>query len=649
MNELPPPPPGARSLTAAREGRAAVRSPLAEAAQQRRVRTRLVLATAGFAVLFGAVGLRLTEKTVLNPESSRIAQAPRVPRGEAPVSRAEITDRNGEVLAVTVRGLALYARPNLIDNPRRVAGQLHAILPHLDRERLVERLSPPRVFAYIDRFITPSQMERINALGIVGLDFETAERRTYPRGRDGAHVLGLVDVDNQGLFGAERWFDERLRTSRDALRLSLDIRVQRELRESLAWAIERFNGIGGAAIVLDVHTAEVLGMVSLPDFSGANPAASPPENRFHRAIEGVYEPGSTFKLLTAAAALDFGTVQLHSGFDATRPIRIGGHEINDFRGKNRWLALPEIIAYSSNLATAHMAMTVGPARHREFLARFGIARHTRLPIELPEAANVLLPGSRDWRDLNTMTIGFGHGVSVTPLHVVNAIATLSNGGMFRTPTILAQAEGMEREATRVISERTSDQMRRLMRIAVTEGSGRGADAPGYFVGGKTGTALKPNERGRGYSENRRISAFVGAFPMNAPRYAFYVMVDEPKPRADTGGFATAGVVAAPAGRRIVERVAPILGMVPETERMAQIQQTIALPLQPGRPARAAQPPRAAPAPASQPGAPAGLTPRAPAPVEVPNSPLRRTDAAPGVTMPRLALALTPPESGRDAR
>jgi cell division protein FtsI (penicillin-binding protein 3) len=625
-----------------------VTSPLAQAAQQRRVRTRLIMATAGFAVLFGAVGLRLTQKTVLQPEASRVAQAPRLPRVEAPVSRAEITDRNGEVLAVTVRGLALYARPNLIDNPRRVTEQLHAILPHLDRERLLDRLSPPRAFAYIDRFITPRQMEQINALGIAGLDFETAERRTYPRGRDGAHVLGLVDVDNQGLFGAERWFDERLRTSREALRLSLDIRVQRELRESLAWSIERFNGIGGAAIVMDVHSAEILGMVSLPDFNGANPAASPPENRFHRAIEGVYEPGSTFKLLTAAAALELGTVHLHSGFDATRPIRIGGHEINDFRGKNRWLALPEIIAYSSNLATAHMAMTVGPARHREFLARFGIARHQRLPVELPEAAAVLLPGSRDWRDLNTMTIGFGHGVSVTPLHVVNAIGTLANGGMFRTPTILARPEGAEREATRVISERTSEQTRRLMRIAVTEGSGRGADAPGYFVGGKTGTALKPLERGRGrgYSEHRRISAFVGAFPMNTPRYAIYVMVDEPKPRADTGGYATAGVVAAPAARRIVERVAPILGMVPETERMAQIQQTIALPLQPARPARAAapaQPPRTTPA--------ANATP---APLELPASPLRRTDATPGTLMPRLALAFTPPapsrpETGRDAR
>jgi cell division protein FtsI (penicillin-binding protein 3) len=620
-----------------------------------RMRVRLGLAAAGFAVLFGAVALRATEKTVINPEASRIAQAPRLPRGEPPVSRAEITDRNGEVLAVTVRGIALYARPNLIENPARVAEQLHRILPHLDRERLIERLSGPRVFAYLDRFITPRQQEAINALGVVGLDFEVAERRTYPKGRDAAHVLGLVDVDNQGLFGAERWFDERLRTSREALRLALDIRVQRELREALAWSIERFNGIGGAAIVLDAHTAEIIGMTSLPDFNGADPAAAPAQNRFHRAVEGVYEPGSTFKLMTAAMALELGTVQIHSGFDASRPIRIGGHEINDFRGKNRWLALPEIIAYSSNLATAHMAMTVGPTRHREFLARFGIARHARLGVELPEAAAVLLPGSRDWRDLNTMTIGFGHGVSVTPLHVVNSIATLANGGIHRTPTILAVPEGTEREGTRVISERTSETMRRLMRIAVTDGSGRQADAPGYFVGGKTGTALKTNERGRGYSENRRISAFVGAFPMNAPRYAIYIMVDEPKPRADTGGFATAGVVAAPAARRLVERVAPILGMVPETERMAQIQQSIAVPLQPGRPRAApAAAPRNPAAPGTpSPGAPSpAAAPRAPAPAEQPSGPIRRTDAGEGVAMPRLALALPPhlaPEPGRAAR
>ncbi|MFL1464092.1 peptidoglycan D,D-transpeptidase FtsI family protein [Roseococcus sp. DSY-14] len=639
---LPPAPPPAESAS-----RALVRVPPAEAVMRARLRGRLLVAAAGFAVLFGAVALKLTDATVLDPASSRIATTPRHAAAvEAPVSRAEITDRNGEILAVTVRGTALYARPPQIDDPARVADQLVRILPHLDRERLVQRLSPPRQFAYIDRFITPRQEQAINDLGILGLHFEVAERRTYPRGRDASHVLGVVDVDGQGIAGVEKWFDERLRVDRRPLRLSIDIRIQRELREAAAWAIERFSGIGGAAIMMDVHTAEVLGMVSLPDFAAADLATSPPEQRFNRAVTGVYEPGSTFKLLTTAMALELGTVQLHSGFDASRPIRVGRHEINDFRGKNRWLTVPEIIAYSSNLGTAHMAMTLGPQRHREFMGRFGNLQ--RLGVELPEAAVPLVPSRQNWRDLNTMTIGFGHGISVTPLHVVNATAAIANGGILRQPTILSVPEGTEREGARIISERTSEQMRRLMRVAVTEGSARGADSPGYFIGGKTGTAQKTNERGQ-YMENRRISAFVGAFPMNAPRYALYIMVDEPKPRADLGPFATAGVVAAPTARRILERTAPILGLVPEgAERIPQIQASIALPLQPGRPARAT--PAAAPQPRAQTQPP----PRPATPAFAPDpAPIRRTEAAPAgqdaIAMPRLVLHGLGPEGGRAPR
>ncbi len=612
-----------------------------------RMKGRLFVAAAGFGLLFTAVGLKLTDATVLDPAASRIATAPRsAPVSEAPVARAEITDRNGEVLAVTVRGTALYARPPQIDDPRAVADQLVRILPHLDRDRLVQRLSPPRQFAYIDRFITPRQEQAINNLGILGLYFETAERRTYPRGRDAAHVLGVVDVDGVGIAGVEKWFDERLRVSRAPLRLSIDIRIQREVREALDWAIGRFNGIGGAAIMMDVHTAEVLGMVSLPDFAASDLAQAPAEQRFNRAVTGVYEPGSTFKLLTSAMALDLGTVQLHSGFDASRPIRIGRHTINDFRGKNRWLALPEIIAYSSNLATAHMAMTVGPTRHREFIGRMGLLQ--RLTVELPEAAVPLAPSQRNWRDVNTMTIGFGHGISVTPLHVITATSALANGGILRQPTVLAQPEGAEREGVRVISERTSEQMRRLMRVAVTDGSARSAESPGYFIGGKTGTAQKTNDRGV-YIENRRISAFVGAFPMNAPRYSMYLMVDEPKPRADTGGFATAGVVAAPTARRVLERTAPILGMVPEIERQQQIQSTIALPLQPGRPAAPRIQPAAQSTPTPRPAPTLAPRPAVPPGFEPGQAPLRRTDAGEGVAMPRLVIHGLSPESGRAAR
>ena len=642
MNDLPPPSPDSvpsghaefprHDVARESHSRAMVRAAPSEAGQLRRTQARLAIAAFGFSLLFLAIGLKLTDATILSPAESRIAQTPRQPSAEPGVTRAAITDRNGEILAVTVRGTALYARPGEIENPGRVADQLVRILPHLDRARLLPRLSPPRQFAYLDRFITPRQQQAINDLGILGLYFETAERRTYPRGRDAAHVLGAVDVDGEGIAGVEKWYDERLRVTRDSLRLSIDIRIQRELREALEWSIERFNAIGGSAILMDVQTAEVLGMVSLPDFAAADLATAPAEQRFNRAVTGVYEPGSTMKLFTAAMALELGAVQMHGGFDASRPIRIGRHEINDFRGKNRWLSLPEIIAYSSNLASAHMAMSVGPTRHREFMSRFGML--SRSGIELSESAHPLAPSVRNWRDINTMTIGFGHGISVTPLHIVNGVAALANGGTLRTPTILALAEGQDRPGTRVVSERTAEQMRRLMRVAVTDGSARQADSPGYFVGGKTGTAQKVGPRGQ-YIENSRISSIVAAFPINAPRYALHVLVDEPKPRADVSQYATAGVVAAPTARRVVERIAPILGLVPETDRIAQIQQTIALSLNGQRPRAAA----AAATPPRPPAASPAMLPRTPAPahLEAPGAPIRRTDTGDGIAMPRLVL------------
>ena len=667
MNEPHPPAPNARPLgfdglplpqpaqpeTYARENpsRAMVRVAASEAAQMRKMRTRLAFASLGFGVLFLAVAGKLTDATVLSPAASRIAQAPRLPPAEPPVSRAAITDRNGEILAVTVRGTALYARPNEIDNPAQVADQLIRILPHMNRARLIDRLSPPRQFAYIDRFITPRQQQQINDLGILGLYFETAERRTYPRGRDAAHVLGAVDVDGEGIAGVERWYDERLRVSPTALRLAIDIRIQRELREALDFAIDRFSGIGGSAILMDVNTAEVIGMVSLPDFAASDLATAPAEQRFNRAVTGVYEPGSTFKLFTVAMALDSGNVTLNSGYDATRPIRIGRFQIDDFKGKHRWLSLPEIIAYSSNLGSAHMAMAQGIPRHREFLGRLG--QLSRLGVELPEAASPLSPSVRRWRDINTMTIAFGQGISVTPLHIITGVSALANGGILRQPTVLAVPPGQEREGVRVVSERVSENMRRLMRVAVTDGSARSADSPGYFVGGKTGTAQKVGDRGQ-YLENRRISSFIGAFPINAPRYALHILVDDPRPRADTGGYATAGVVAAPVARRVVERTAPILGLVPETERIAQIQQTIALSLGGTRP----QPrptPAASTTPIAPPRAPTAapaMMPRALPAVEPQPAPLRRTDATDGIAMPRLVLhvpAPQPPETGRATR
>ncbi|MBW8271509.1 peptidoglycan D,D-transpeptidase FtsI family protein, partial [Caldovatus aquaticus] len=591
---------------------------LARRALLERTRGRLVLAASGFGLLFGAVAFKLAVATVFDPAQPRrtaaaAGVAPAPPRqgaeGGAPAAapaprtagrRAPIVDRNGELLAVSLPIAALAANPREILDPVEAADRLRTVLPELDRERLIQRLSGDRQFVYIHRSLTPRQQQAVNDLGIAGVFFEEAERRYYPQGRAAVHVLGTVDVDGNGIAGVERSFDERLRRGGEPLRLSLDLRVQLALRDAVQHAITEFNGIGGAGVLMDVNTGEVLGMVSLPDYDPSDPAAQQQpggggtpagqsererereqrerqsnDPRFNRVTVGVYEPGSTFKLMTAAMALEYGTVQPWGGYSAAAPIRYGRFTINDFKGKGRWLALPEIIAYSSNIASAHMAAAVGPSRHREFLVRMGMA--ARLQIELPERALPLVPRPQDWREINTMTIGFGHGISVTPLHVVTGVAALANGGIYRQPTLLAQPPGTVREGTRVVSEGTSNLLRRLMRLVVTEGSGRSAEVPGYFVGGKTGTAQKTGPRG-GYLPNKRIAAFVGAFPIHAPRYALYVMVDEPKPNARSHGYATAGWVAAPAAHMVISRVAPILGLLPETDRAQEIAQQIAMPM-----------------------------------------------------------------------
>ncbi|MBR0680132.1 penicillin-binding protein 2 [Roseomonas eburnea] len=580
-----------------------------------RTRGRLVIAAFGFSALFGAVALKLAFATVLDPAAPRRAAAlsrPPAPAAEAPVARATVTDRNGEIMAVSLPLTALYANPRQIENAAEAADRLRSVLPQLDRERLIQRMSGERQFAYIARALTPREMAQVNALGIPGLYFEEAERRYFPQGRTAAHIIGGVDVDGQGIAGVERYFDERLRGNpSERLRLSLDIRVQLALRDSVQRAITEFNGIGGAGVVMDVNTGEVLAMVSLPDYDANDVGSATADQRFNRVTVGVYEPGSTFKLLTASMALENG-LQTWQGYDASRPISVGRFTINDYRGKNRWLALPEILAYSSNLASAHMAAAVGVNRHREFMQRMGMT--SRLRIEIPETALPLVPPQRAWRELNTMTIGFGHGMSVTPLHVATAGATIVNGGILRQPTVLAQPPGTQREGVRVLSERTSDIMRRMMRLVVTDGSGRSAEVPGYFVGGKTGTAQKTGPRG-GYLENKRIAAFVGAFPMHAPRYAVYVMVDEPKPNARSHGFATAGWVAAPAAGMVISRIAPILGLLPEPAT-PEITRAITMPMNgrgvPGLAAPAPEAPRSRPA-ASRPGATPAIAPPPAAP------------------------------------
>jgi cell division protein FtsI (penicillin-binding protein 3) len=574
-----------------------------------RSRPRLVFAAGFFLLLFAAVVAKLAAATVLDPLAPppRVDAEPRRPLlADAPPLhqvRASITDRNGEILAISLPTAALYANPREMIDTGQVAHTLKQLLPRLDEAELRARLAEPKQFVYLARQITPGEEQAINLLGIPGIYFQPTDQRRYPQGRVAAQLLGAVDVDGHGVAGVEKSFDKRMAADPTPLRLALDVRVQAVVRDELAAGMDMFTAIGACGIVMDVRTGEILAMVSLPDYDANQFSHAADEQRFNRAVTGMYEPGSTFKLQTAAMALDSGVVHIWDEFNAADPIHIGRFTITDFEGKHRWLYLPEVLAYSSNLGAAHIAQVVGAERQRDWLRSMGML--ARVGVQLPEAGMPLAPPLANWKEAATMTIGFGHGIAVSPLHVVRGTAVLANGGAFFTPTVLASDSGVAAAGgDPVMQPATSDIIRKLMRLVVTNGYGKPADVPGYFVGGKTGTAEKVGKHGA-YEKHANVSAFICVFPMNAPRYAVYMMLDEPHGTAATGGFSTAGAVSAPMAGRVIGRIAPMLGLFPETDNAEAIQASLSIPLQPARPPgeRALTPPG---------GTPLAAGPRAPA-------------------------------------
>jgi len=566
---------------------------LARRAALERTRQRLVFAAGGFSLLFGAVTAKLTWATVLFPmPPSAAVSRPEVPTDPGPAAqdappamatvqkpRATILDRNGEVLAISLPTAALFANPKELIDPAEAAHKLKQVLPRLDEAQAAKRLAEAKSFVYLERQITPMEELAINALGIPGIYFEPGEKRHYPLGRVAAHVLGGIDVDIHGAAGVERAFDKRLENNSEPLRLSIDVRVQSVIRDELEKSKEEFQAIGACGIVMDVRTGEVLAMVSLPDYDTNEYGSSTPDQQFNRALSGMYEPGSTFKLQTAAMALDFGTAHIWDQFDAAHDIHIGRFTIVDYKGKHRMLYLPEVLAYSSNLGAAHIALGVGAQKQRLWLGAMGMFR--RVGIELREAAQPIVPPVSNWKEAATMTIGFGHGIAISPLHVVRGTAALANGGYVLQPTILARdpSDGPP-PGVRIMNEATSDTIRKMMRLVVTDGYGKPADIEGYFVGGKTGTAEKVGDHG--YKKHANVSAFMSVFPMNAPRYAVYFMLDEPKGNKETGGYATAGAVSAPGAGRVIARIAPMLNLFPHIQDEAAIQATLAIPMEPAR-------------------------------------------------------------------
>jgi len=559
-----------------------------------KTRGRLVLAAVGFVVLFLAVVAKLADATILQPlmphrPERHIAALLAPPKHDAaaglPGQRAEITDRNGQILAISLPTVAVFADPRQIIDPVQAAKKLKQVLPRLDLDMAIKRLSESnRQFVYLEREITPREELAINALGIPGIDFQPGEERHYPMGNLAAQVLGGVDVDERGVAGVEKYFDKRLRTDPTPLRLSLDIRVEGVVREELAKAMDEFQAIGACGIVMDVNTGEVLAMVSLPDYDANKFGTAPADARFNRAVTGMYEPGSMFKLQTASMALNYGVVHIWDEFDALHPIHVGRFTITDFEGKHRWLYLPEVLAYSSNLGASHIALDVGAERQRAWLRMMGM--FNRVPIQLPEAGLPLVQSAAEWKQATTMTVGFGQGISVSPLHVVRGTAAVATGILVR-PTLLAMPPGEDTPAgaVRVLRPSTVAIMRELMRLVVTSGFGKKAEVAGYYPGGKTGTSEKVGKHGyhRGMKEDFNVSAFTSVFPMNAPRYAVYIMLDEPHGNKSTYGFSTAGWVSAPAAGRVIARMAPMMGMLPDLQDAPEINQVLYIPMEPARP------------------------------------------------------------------
>jgi len=530
-----------------------------------KAKARLGLAIIVFIGIFSVITFRLVMfATISEGHGGRRS----VSQDAVATARPDILDRNGQIIATDVKTPSLFAEPRKIIDVDEAVELLTAVLPDLDANEVRERLSSKRGFVWLKREITPSQQRDIHRLGIPGVGFLTENKRVYPNGPIVSHEIGYVNIDNQGIAGIEKWLDGQglaalhmagLATDQlqRPVNLAVDLRAQYALREELAAARDKFKAKAAAGVIADVNTGEIIAMVSEPDFDPNNPRIANDPDHLNRLTTGVYEMGSTFKALTLAMALDSGRISLSSSFDARVPLRYGKFEINDFHAQRRVLTVPEIFTYSSNIGTARMALSLGVEYHKAFLRKLG--QLDRLRTELPESADPLVP--KHWGELNTVTIAFGHGLSVAPLQAVMGISALVNGGKLIPPTFLKRGEEeADRLAKRVIKPETAEKMRYLMRLNVEKGTATRANVMGYYVGGKTGTSEKVV--GGRYSKTKVLTSFTAILPADKPRYLLLIMLDEPQGLPETHGFSTSGWNAVPVGAKVIERVAPLLDIRP---------------------------------------------------------------------------------------
>jgi len=479
------------------------------------------------------------------------------------VKRGDIYDRNGVLLARSLQTASLYADPVMIQNPVEVTEDLANLFPDLAYGDLLQKLQSKRRFVWIKRNLSPEDHQKVLYLGHPGLNFKKEDRRIYPQGSLVSHVVGYTSIDGQGLAGVEASFDALLGEGRAPLHLTVDVRLQHALRREIQSAMETFSAKAGAGLIMDVQTGEVLSAVSLPDYDPHDFSEADKEEKFNRVSLGVYELGSTFKIFSTAALLETKKPDMSMSFDAREPLRYGRFTISDYHPEERLLSLPEVFIYSSNIGSALMGEMIGTEALKNFYADLGLM--TAPQIELHEIGAPLVPSP--WRDINTLTASYGHGIAVSPLHLVNAVSTIVNGGLSVKPTLILQQNNPEKATNqsevRVVSPQTAHRMRQLMRLVVTDGTGKIADVPRYQVGGKTGTAEKAGAGG--YDRRKLLSSFLGVFPMSAPKYAVFVMIDEPKGTAESYGYATGGWVAAPAVAKVINAMVSILGIPPVEE------------------------------------------------------------------------------------
>ena len=473
-----------------------------------------------------------------------------------PVKRADILDRNGEIIATSLPTVNLYANTKQIKNPEDVAEKLNYIFPDEDYDRLLNRLNRKGAFIYLKRNLSPAQQSQVNALGIPGLEFENCEKRIYPHKNLFSHVLGNTNVDNQGISGLEKFLDERLTSSTKPVQLALDLGVQNTIRDELIAGVKQFNADGAAAILMDVNSGQVVSLISVPDYDPNENLKSEDRAMFNFATKGVYEAGSVFKVFNTALCLESGKISITDKFDTTKPIYFGRHKISDPHGSHGWLTPEDILVESSNIGSVQEILRVGKKYQRHFLQEINLDKELS-SFELAEKARPLFNSEKRWNDDMMATISYGYSVSATPLHIITAFSAVINGGIYRQPTLMYNPQ--EREEKRILSAENSEKMRSLLRAVVVRGTGKRANVDGYEVMGKTGTADKLSPSG-GYDRGKSMSTFISGFPASNPQYALLVVMDNPKASKETYGYTTAGWNAVPISKNIISSIAPQLNV-----------------------------------------------------------------------------------------